>query len=386
MKEKIIALIDCDSFFVSCERVDNPSLQGQAVCVMSGCGNKGVVISRSSEAKSLGIKMGEPYFQLHRKFPQVICIGARHGRYCQISACVMDVIKRYSPQVEVVSIDEAYIDITGMHKIYKTTYTDIAGKIRQSVYQETKIPVSIGLSTSKTLAKLASDKAKNCGGIYVIKPTDIEQSIYQTNIEEVCGIGKQSAKLLNFHGIFSIKDFINKENSIIQKLLGSHGMELKFELSGKSINTVDFEAKIPQSIQDTQSFEDFSNNKEFLQSHIRMHIHNSSQKLRRLNGFCSQIGVILRSKDFSTFCLYDKFDNPTNSEFSMRDKALALLDKLYNSKIVYRSIGIELKKLTYNKQVQQNLFEAFNPEDDKISRVLDELEQKFGKDVVKLGL
>ena len=386
MKQQIIALIDCDSFFVSCERADNPSLQGKPVCVITSEGNKGIVVSRSKEAKMLGVKMGAPYFQIKNSYPQMIYLPSRHTRYAEISSQVMSVIRSFSPDVEEVSIDEAYIDITGLNKLHKTTYTDIIKKIRQTIFDKTSIPVSIGLSSSKTLAKLASDKAKKTGGIFVIHPDKILETIGNENIEDICGIGIKSAKSLKFNSIFTIKNFLSKDNTQIKKLLGITGFNLKLELSGISTSPVDSSPKTPQSIQDTKSFEDFTDNLEFLHSQLTYHVHIATKKLRLWNGFCSEVGVILRTKDFNVTTLLLKLETATNSELDIRKKALFLLNQLYRPNSLYRSIGVELRQLRYNNEIQQSLFENLKQNDDTLSRVLDDLEQKFGKDIVKLGL
>lgn len=386
MKQKIIALIDCDSFFVSCERVDNPSLQNKSVCVMTSNNDKGIIISRSKEAKALGIKMGAPYFQIKNSFPNTIFLPARHQRYSEISAQVMSVIKTFSPDVEEVSIDEAYIDLTGLNKVFKTTYTNLIKTIRQTILNKTNIPVSIGLSSSKTLAKLASDKSKKTDGIFIIHPNKIIETIGNENIENICGIGNQNSKSLKFNGIFTIKDFLNKDNTQIKKLLGITGFNLKLELSGISTSSVNTNPKPPQSIQDTKSFEDFTNNFDFLHSQLNYHIHNSTKKLRSWNGFCSEISIILRTKDFNTHTLHTKMEIATNSELDIRKKALLLLNQLYSSKILYRSIGIELKKISFNENRQQSLFEELKQNDDKLSHIIDNLEKKFGKNIIKLGL
>ena len=384
-KQRIIALIDCDSFFVSCERVDNPDLQDKPVCVMTGGGSKGIIISRSHEAKAIGIKMGAPYFHIQKSHPQAICIPARHHRYSEISTQIMNIIKTFSPDVEEVSIDEAFIDLTGLNEVHHTSYTEIITQIRQTILEQAKVPVSIGLSTSKVLAKLASDKAKHSGGIFVIKPTQISQTIGHINIEEISGIGRQNARTLNFNGIFTIKDFLNTDNGLIKKLLGINGFNLKTELSGIATSLVDASPQAPQSIQDTKSFEDFTDNLDFLHNQLNFHIHNASQKLRYWNGFCSEIGVILRTKDFQTSSLYTKLATASNSDFTFRKTAAKLLNELYRPNQLYRSIGIELKKLSYNTEIQQSLFENLIQDDDKLSRILDELEQKFGKNIIKLG-
>lgn len=386
MKQRIIALIDCDAFFVSCERVDNPDLQGKPVCVMTGNGNKGIIVSRSREAKKIGIKMGEPYFQVSKNHPETICIPVRHNRYAEISEKVMNIIRTFSPDVEEVSIDEAYIDLTGLNKVYKSSYTEIVSNIRRTILTKLQIPVSIGLSSSKTLAKLASDKAKNCGGIFVIRPNKIIETIGNVNIEDVCGVGQQSSKTLKFNGVFTVSDFLSKDNAWIKKVMGINGLNLKFELSGIASSAVVSIPQAPQSIQDTKSFEDFTNNFDFLYSQLKYHIHCASKKLRKWNGFCGEIGIMLRTKDFNMIEKYYRLPNYTNSEQTLRNVANSLLYAIYNPNSLYRSIGVEIKRISYGNDVQQSLFDTLQKDDDKLSRILDNLEEKFGKDIVKLGL
>ena len=384
MRQHIIALIDCDCFFVSCERKDNPELNGKPVCVMTGAGNKGIIVSRAKEAKELGIKMGAPYFQVKPNFPTAICIPARHHRYAEISHEVMSTIKTFSPDVEVTSVDEAYIDLTGLNKLYNATYTDIIKKIRQTVWDKVGIPVSIGLGTSKTLAKLASDKAKNNGGIFVIRPDKISDIVGNMAIEDVCGVGRQNSEHMKFSGIFTIKDFVEKDNALIRKAFGINGLSLKQELLSMATSLVNSEPSAPQSIQDTRSFEDFTQSLEFLEHALNGHVHAACQKLRRWNGFCQEVEVMLKTKDFKYYATEAKLLNPTNSDQEVRKAALQLLKTLHRPNLIYRSTGVTLKNLTYG-QVQQSLFEEIKPHDDKLSHLVDELEAKFGRGIIKTG-
>ena len=140
-KEYVIALVDCDCFYVSCERVDNPNLNGRAVCVVTTSTNKGIVLSRSNEAKAFGIKMGQPMFQLNGRHLDCFYIPCRHKRYAELSRQVMAVFREFSPDVEEVSVDEAFLDLTGMSKMYGLSYEKLAHQIRQRVFEKTKIPV-----------------------------------------------------------------------------------------------------------------------------------------------------------------------------------------------------------------------------------------------------
>ncbi len=385
MRQHIIALVDCDCFYVSWERKDNPDLQDKPVCVMTGGGNKGIIVSRSKEAKAMGVKMGQPYFQVKPQFHNAICIPARMYRYAEISKEVMDTIKTFSPDVEVTSVDESYIDLTGLDKVYQCTYTDIIKRIKQTVLDKVGIPVSIGLSCSKTLAKLASDKAKSNNGIFVIRPDSILDVIGDMSIDDVCGIGRKNSEHLKYNGIFTIKDFVTRDNAWIRKALGINGLNLKSELTGIATSLVNSEQTAPQSIQDTRSFEDFTQSFEYLEQELNTHIHNACQKLRKWNGYCQCIEVILRTKDFKYYATEVKLPNPTNGDQEVRVAAVKLLKQLYKPNLLYRSTGITLKNLTYN-QIQQSLFEEIKPHDDKLSRIVDELEAKFGRGIVKAGM
>lgn len=385
MRQRIIALVDCDCFFVSCERKDNPDLQGKPACVMTGGGSKGIIVSRAKEAKAMGVKMGQPYFQVKPQFPNAICIAARMHRYSEISKEVMDCIKTFSPDVEVTSVDEAYIDLTSLDKVYHSTYTDIIKKIRQTIWDKVGIPVSIGLSCSKTLAKLASDKAKSNNGIFVIRPDKILDVVGEMPIEDVCGIGRKNSEHMKFSGIFTIKDFVEKDNGWIRKAFGINGLNLESELTGTATSLVNSEPTAPQSIQDTRSFEDFTQNLDYLEHELNGHIHNACQKLRRWNGFCGCVEVILETKDFKYYVTEAKLENPTNGDQEVRMTAVNLLKSLYRANLIYRATGITLKDLTYG-ELQQSLFDEIKPHDDKLSHLVDELEAKYGRGIIKAGM
>ena len=385
LMQRIIALIDCDCFFVSCERVKDPKLQGKPVCVMTGGGNKGIIVSRSKEAKALGIKMGEPYFKVKVEHPEAICIPAHHDLYHEISQKVMDVIRDFTPDVEVVSVDEAYADVTGFNKLHQTSYTEFITNIRSAILTRTGIPVSIGLCSSKTLAKLASDKAKKCGGIYVIRPDKdvILAKVGDDPIDSVCGVGRQNSKHLLYNDVNTIREYVSKDDSWLRKGFGVNGVTLKHELLGETVSVVNPKPEPPLSIQNTSAFDDFSTDPEFLHSTLAAHIHNASKKLRMWDGYCSRIAVMVRTKAFAVTQAEMKLEKPTNSEKTLRDAAHMLLDQLYHRGVVYRATGITLLDLTIGKKQQFSLFESLEPEDDKLSRIIDQLENKYGPGIIK---
>ncbi len=384
MKRRVICLVDCDAFFVSCEQLDNPSLRGKPVCVTTGLGERGIIVSRSHEAKALGIKMGEPLFKVAERGIKGVFLPARHRRYTEISKQVMSVLQNFSPDVEQVSIDEAYVDLTGLDLVYKKSYASLITQIRQQILQDIGIPVSIGMSSSKTLAKLASDKAKQSGGIFIILPEQIIQTIGSIPISDVCGIGKKHNQQLSFLGIFSIQDYILQEDCLLRKAFGINGLNLKYELLGYCVSNVSRTPQPPKSIQDTSVLNYFTTDIASLRPALLEHIHHACHRLRYWNGFCGTIGVMLRTKDFQIVYAKHKLPFVTNSEKDIATAGLKLLNDLYKKNIHYRSTGISLEDICYEKQ--SSLFEQIETcHDSKLGHAIDELEKKFGPDIVKTG-
>ena len=382
--KKIIALVDCDSFFVSCEQALNPDLLGKPVCVLSN--NEGCVVSRSKEAKKLGIKMGMPYFMAKKEFPQGIYLKGNHETYGKFSKKIMECLRDFSPDVEVYSIDEAFVDLTGTRKLHKKNYIEIIKEIKKTIYDKTQIPVSIGLSTSKTLAKLASDKAKNNDGIYVISHAKLKKELEITPIEEIWGIGKNVTKTLRKNGILKCIDLVSIPDDVLRKMLGINGVEMKHELLGETISVVSSSPKTPKSIQNTSAFGIFTNDKEFIKKELNQHIHTACKKLRKHNGFCKAIGVMLRTKDFKVYYAKKTLIHATNFELEISKEAIKLLDEIFNSNIIYRATGIFLNDINCSNGIQTSLFEESKiSENSSLAKTIDKLEKKFGRNTIRTG-
>ena len=385
-KKSVIALVDCDSFFVSCEQKVNPELKGKPVCVMSGRGQ--CVISRSKEAKALGIRMGMPYFQIEGKMKEATYINASHDLYGEISREVMAVLKRFSPKVEIYSIDEAFVDLTGLERLYKKNYLEIAQMIRKAIKDEVDIPVSIGLSSSKSLAKLASDKAKSHDdGVFLIGSRKIIPVLEKTSIDEIWGIGRNLSTMLRKNGILTAYELVRQSDLWLNKQIGIRGLEMKHELLGETVSPVSDEVKMPKSIQNTSAMAKFTSNKEYIKNSLNYHIHRACVRLRKINAKCHGVGIMLRTKDFKVF--YDKrvLTQATNFELEISDIIFEMLDDLYNPNILYRSTGVTLDNFVHNEKAQLSLFADNETEDkkDKLSKCFDKLEEKFGKNIIQTG-
>ncbi len=383
---KVIALVDCDSFFVSCEQKVNPELKGKPVCVLSN--KDGCVISRSKEAKKMGVRMGQPYFLAKNEFPDAIYVSCHHDLYGEISAEVMALLREFSPKVQVYSVDEAFIELTGLKRLYQKNYLELAQYIREQIKEKLDIPVSIGVSSTKTLAKLASDKAKKTDtGVYLISNKKIMPELQNTKIEEIWGIGRNLTVLFKKAGILSAADLVAKEDIWLDKKVGIHAIEMKHELLGEIVSPVVNEEKLPKSIQKTSAFGIFTSDLDFIKNQLNYHIHSACRKLRKIDCKAQTIGVMLRTKDFRV--IYDKksLSVPTSFELEISDIAFSLLEKIYSPSVIYRSTGIILDNLRCNSEEQLFLFadDALNSKKDKLSKCFDKLEAKFGKDIVQIG-
>ena len=386
VKQKYIALVDCDSFFVSCEQKRNTNLKGQPVCVLSN--NNGCVISRSREAKKMGVKMGEPFFIAKKEHSKAIYITADHEYYKNVSNQVMGLLKDFSPFVQIYSIDEAFIDLTGLTRFYKKNYYKLAKYLRSKILEEVDIPVSIGVSSTKTLSKLASDKAKNISdGIYLIGKRKIKKELRHTDIEEIWGIGRRLTKNLKRLGVLTAEELVDKTDKWLDSKIGIHGIEMHHELLGEMVSPVTNEIKIPKSIQNTRAFGIFTSDFNFIKNELNKHIHTSCRKLRKYETKCLQIGVMLRTKDFRVFYTKQDLITPTDFELEISNIAINLLKEIYNPNILYRSTGVVLDKIGEQGSEQLSLYSDNTIETKKknLAKCFDKLESKFGKNIVQTG-
>lgn len=383
MSSKVIALIDCDSFFASCEQLRNPSLLNKPVCVLSN--NDGCVIARSKEAKQLGVKMGMPTFQAKQLYKDVHYISGDIKFYGEISGRVMTILMGISPVVEIYSIDEAFIDLTGLRKLYRSSYLDIASFIKKEIKNKVGVPVSVGVSSTKTLAKLATEKAKKKDGFYKIGFREVDKELKSTELIDIWGIGNNTAALLNKFGIYTAFDLVRQNENWIKKLLGKKGLELKLELMGESVYPVSDEFVLPKSIQKTCSFSAFTSDAQHIMNSLHYHAHRACKKLRKLGLKTQTVGIMLRTKDFMVF--YEKLVlvNPTDWEFEIFEASNELFKRIYNPYATYRSSGVILENLTEVSQL--SLFNSIekNQKQRNLAKAWDNLEVKYGKDVIKSG-
>ena len=391
----MFALVDCNNFFVSCERVFQPWLEGKAVVVLSN--NDGCVVARSNEAKAMGIKMGTPFFQIKELNTrgQLAVRSSNYKLYGDMSARVMHVLKRSAPEVEIYSIDEAFMVLD---KLSPEQYTTLCHELVRRVRQWIGIPISIGIAPTKTLAKLASHFAKRYKAYRGVCAIDEEEkrskALSLTPISEVWGIGRRLTPKLQASGIHTAADFASKSLSWVDKKMGLVGVRTWQELNG--IPAIEKESEQRrQSICTSRSFAEFVTDKEELSLRISDFAAACAKKLRKEKSVAGRIAVFLRTNPFRSDLpqyspsLEMELDPPDNSSQVIVGSALQLLDKIYSPGFHYKSAGVIVTQTRYAGIMQQALFaseeELLNREKEKqLSELMDKLNLRE-ENLLRLG-
>jgi DNA polymerase V len=382
----LFALIDCNSFYVSCERVFRPELRNKPVVVLSN--NDGCVISRSDEAKMIGIKMGEPFFKMKElvRDGRVTAFSSNYTLYGDLSDRVMKTLAEIVPEIEVYSIDEAFLHLNDTH----TNLEALGHTIRNQVRQYTGIPVGVGIAPTKTLAKLANRLSKKTGGVRVIYPHQIEQTWNECALADVWGIGRRNAKRLQANFVDTIEQFVNQREEWVRQNFSIIGLRTYKELKG--IPCIEMEGLVTEkkSICTSRSFGELQNTFTPIQEAISTHAASCAQKLR--NQKCEAGGMYV-SLSMSRFTkqegkiydgVYVPFHEPTNDNTTLIQYASKGLRKLFKEGIYYKKCGITVINIVPEEKIQMTLFEP--KQDSKVqalNHAIDALNQKLGRNVLR---
>ena len=387
------ALIDCNNFYASCERVFVPSLNSRAIAVLSN--NDGCVIARSNEAKALGIPMGAPYFEYKRFFEKhnVVVKSSNYALYADMSNRVMAILRRYCPDLEVYSIDEAFLLFKGFDRFF-----DLASygeNIKKFVFQATGIPVSIGIGKSKALAKVANRVVKKfperTGGVYWIDTEEKrEKALKWLKIKDVWGIGGRYTKMLQLQNITTAYEFTLLPDDFVRSSMTVVGLRLKKDLMGiPSIQMEDAQPK--KAIACTRSFEKDYFELTELKERISTFSGVCAQKLRRQKSDCNLVHVFVRSNPFKENLpqygrsISIKLPYPTNSSIEISKYALMGLKSIFKKGYNYKRCGVMVLGLTPSTSKQLNIFKNSDPRHQPLMKAIDRINLLSGYDIVKLG-
>ena len=389
----MIAIVDCNNFYASCERVFNPKLEGKPVVVLSN--NDGCVIARSEEAKELGIKMGALAFQMETFFNEnnVSVFSSNYTLYGSLSNRVMKTLNQFVEEVEIYSIDEAFLDLT--------TYTnenlfDLAVNIRNTIKTNIGIYVSIGIAPTKTLAKMANRYAKKKVrqiGVYVLDtPEKISHILENTLIEDIWGIGSQHKKKLELIGVKTAADFSKLSNQYVKKTMTVVGERMLKEIQG--IPCIEWELEPPpkKGMCCARSFGKSLSDKKDITEALANYTHSCAVKLRKQKSCVKNLTVFLQT---NIHRLNDKqyhksvsINLPTASNASneLIKYAVMALDIIFKEGYNYKKVGVMMNDLIPETQIQFGLFDNENREkNNELMKVLDKCNSLFGKDLVKFA-
>ena len=387
---KKIALVDCNSFYVSCERLFNPKIRKKPVVVLSN--NDGCIISRSNEAKALGIKMGEPYFKAKDIIIKndVQVFSSNYSLYGDLSRRVMRTLKRFNSEIEVYSIDEAFLDLSNFSD---EEVENVGKEIRATVLQWTGIPTSIGIAKTKTLSKVANHIAKKklSGVTSLIGIEDIDPILEKVEINDVWGVGKQLTKFYHKNGIYNAKQLKNKSNTWIKKSSNVLSSRTAIELRG--ISCIDLETKNSKrkSCVVSRSFGQRVENFQELKEAIASYSLNASEKIRSESLVTKSITVFIRTSPFqSRFGYYSNsktidFPIATNNSIEIVKAAISSLETIFKNGYRYQKAGVMLSRLSDSVD-GKNLFSS--EKDKKINSLMksiDNTNHRYGRSTLSLA-
>lgn len=392
MYDLFYALIDCNNFYASCERMFRPQLNGKPVVVLSN--NDGCVIARSNEAKALGIPMGAPFFeyQVLFKLHNVHVFSANFALYGDLSNRVMNILSEYSPEIEIYSIDEAFLKLDGFEKFDLKAY---GLEMKRNVTRSTGIPISVGIAPTKSLAKVANKIAKKFpkefGGSYVIDTEEKRiKALKWTKVEDVWGIGRQLSKKLNLLNVHNAYEFTQLSEGWIKKNMSIVGLRLKKDLSG--IPVLDLEdVQKKQSIACTRSFETNYTKYEDLKERITTFTSSVGEKLRKQKTCTNRIQVYINTnrhredQDQYNNSITLKLPYPTNSTIELAKFALIALGKIFKEGYGYKSAGLITMDFTNEDESQIKLFENSDPRHSSLMESLDKLNKRMGQQKIRLA-
>ena len=389
---KKIALIDCDSFYVSCERLFKPSLIKKPVIVLSN--NDGCIISRSSEAKDLGIKMGEPYFKAKKIITKsnVHVFSSNYSLYGDISRRVMKTLKHFAPEMEIYSIDEAFLNLS---IVPDNEILQFGKKIRDTVLRWVGIPTSIGIATTKTLSKIANHIAKKekSGVVSLVNKKNIDRILEKIEIRDVWGVGRQLSKFYINNGIFNANQLKNISNNWIKKNSNVLGSRTAMELRGASCISLEITQSKRKSCCVSRSFGKKVERLQELKESITNHCLNAAEKIRSESLLTKSITIFIRTSPFQKMEIHYSnsktidFPIATDNSIEIVKSAILGLKLIFKKGYKYQKSGIILSGLYESKSYNNNLFSSTKDKKTKdLMRSIDYTNFRYGRSTLSLAV
>jgi DNA polymerase V len=389
--QSCFALADCNNFYASCESVFQPALAGRPVVVAGN--NDGNIIARSREAKALGIPMGAPLYQLRELIARhsVAVYSGNFALYADMSSRVMDVLGRFTPTLDVYSIDEAFLALDAVPPTERAAY---AADIRAMVLQWTGIPVSIGVASTKTLSKIAAEVAKQtpAGVLALASPDEVDELLRTLPVGEVWGIGPARTALLLRHGIETAHDFARADSAWVRRHLTVMGQRTQLELRGISCLPLEPVRAAKQQVCCSRSFGCDVRSLDDMREAVAQFASWAGEKIRAQGSAAAMAVVFIATNSFRKgipqhheSCTI-RLPRPTSDTLEIVDTALRAVERLYQPGYAYHKAGVILTGLTPDTPSQLAFFEPLpDPRRRELMQVLDAINGRFGRDVIRVG-
>ncbi len=385
-----IALVDCNNFYASCERVFNPKMIDKPIVVLSN--NDGMIIARSKEAKELGIEMGVPLFKIQDKIRRngIAVFSSNYTLYGDLSERVMSTLENFSPDVEIYSIDEAFLNLQGFEHEDLDIY---AKKIRDTVKQWTGIPVSVGIGPTKTLAKLANrlaKKSKKANGVLNLYNSPyLKQAQQRTKVGDIWGVGRKYSKLLKNHGINTAYELSLADDRWIKKRMTVMGLRTVLELRGTPCIELDYSPAPKKAIVSSRSFGRLTDSYQDISEAVSTYLTIAANKMRKQKSAAHLLSVFLRTNPFKNDLpqyhngVLCELPVPTDSTSELLDYAHKGLKQIFKEGYKYQKAGVMLSGLVPYDHSQYALFDTINRKKmNKLTIIIDEINEKFGRDTL----
>lgn len=387
-----IALVDCNNFYTSCEKVFRPDLRDTPLVVLSN--NDGCVVSRSKEAKALGIKMGQAWFEIKSQMEDlgVLAFSSNYALYADMSNTVMSILSKFSPRTEVYSIDECFVDLTGMRDIRSISY-----EMHQRVAKWTDIHVGVGVGPTKTLAKLANHVAKThprSKGVFnfnALTPTQKTRLLSQIPVEEVWGVGRKLTKRLSAYGIHTALELREAHTQTLRSAFGIVLEKTQRELQETQCIELQEVAPDKKQIVSSRSFGQMVTELPVLQDALSTFVANACVKLRKQNGHSAMIQVFLQTNRFRDDLpqympsLAIPLPQPTNDTMVVNRWASYLCERMYKEGYHYKKAGIMMSEISPIAFYQADFLEPAVSSDTRLMKALDSLNERYGRGTVKVS-
>ncbi|OGG86173.1 hypothetical protein A2392_01795 [Candidatus Kaiserbacteria bacterium RIFOXYB1_FULL_46_14] len=389
MRVKLYGLLDCNNFFVSCERLFRPDLVNQPVIVLGS--NDGVVVSRSEEAKKLGVPMGAPFFKVRDivKENNIALFSSNFELYRDVSDRVMSVLNDELGEVYQYSIDEAFFQFSEKDQI--SAVSELL-RLKQVIEKKVGVPVSLGAGKTMTIAKYASENEKRKSGAAVFYGQSWQELTAEISLNEIWGIGGKTATSMREHGLNTVADLLAAPENFIVREFGVHGSRLCAELSENAAHQPTERKGLQKSIMHTRSFSKTTESLSALEAAVTYHIERASEELRSIGGKAGSLGVQLQTNRYSDWLLQSGrqeiiLPTPVSDTRTLLCYALALTKVLYRRGIPYKKAGVVLGRIIPADAVPVCLWEEEESmnDDTQLMSVIDDLNTRWGNDAITFG-